>query len=801
VTGPTLGDTLTGIVGLPVAVWLTSLGVGLAAERVIGLRLHNALVICLGTCAIIVLSLPLYALGSSDVWPLVVMIVLGVAGLAFARDGWRARLNPGAPGIAALGVYLLYMLPVIATGHWTWIGYNFVNDTSVQMELADHLKVAGTHMVLPVTNTAGASVDNYLGSQYPLGSHAYLADLSGLLRTGVDVLYQGYLSALAAIAALGISAAVSSRLGPRRAICLGFAAATAYLTLQYAFQGNVKELGTMATSVSAVALGAEAIRQRRPYAGAALVAFPLGATLCCYYAAGVPYVAAMAAGLAAWMLVGERRRPNWRWIGPAVFAAALTALLSIPALSVVSQSYHVLHTVLNSSTPSGPMLGQLARPLPLSEISGVWLNGNYLLPIVAQPAGTLTAIATGVIFVLMIPGVVHSVVKREPAGWLAFVMTGLVLLEVHHRVSPYAGAKLLAIGSPTIVWVAGLGLTWVSGRWLLRAASAIGAALIFAVLVGDVLAYHHDQIAPTKRMIAMQDAADHFRSSGPVLFWESDEFVKFFTRHAAADAPFEAFTPMQAQLRQPLSIFDEYYDIDDATLPFVESYPVIVMRRGPADSRLPANFSLAYENEYYEGWVRHPTPQVINHLPLQSEFDATAPASCPAVQAMVAAAPKGSELMVSQLPPSVGYDVLTAKSRPYGWAAWPSPPGTVIPLGPGNEDERVDVPATGRYAVWVQGSFPRPVAVDVNGRRVGSVSGMDSVNQWAKAGTVTLTKGGHSVRLHRGGGRFGPGDGAFGEIGYVDLTQQAPARMYPLPLDRWHSLCGRTLDWIEVVRP
>ena len=69
---------------------------------------------------------------------------MAVAGLVFARDGLRARLNPGWAGAAGLAAYVLYMLPVIAYGHWTWSGYDFVNDSAFEMLLAQHIKGFGT---------------------------------------------------------------------------------------------------------------------------------------------------------------------------------------------------------------------------------------------------------------------------------------------------------------------------------------------------------------------------------------------------------------------------------------------------------------------------------------------------------------------------------------------------------------------------------------------------------------------------------------------------------------------------------
>ena len=64
-------------------------------------------------------------------------------GFVLARRSLPARLNPGSAGLAALAAYALYMAPVALTGHWTWPGYNFVNDTAPNFLYADLLSTPG----------------------------------------------------------------------------------------------------------------------------------------------------------------------------------------------------------------------------------------------------------------------------------------------------------------------------------------------------------------------------------------------------------------------------------------------------------------------------------------------------------------------------------------------------------------------------------------------------------------------------------------------------------------------------------
>ncbi len=123
---------LMAVIGVPLVMWVTCLGCGLALERILRLRLENALLLPLGLCVAFVLVFPGYVAGAGDVLAVSLLVLVGLAGLLLAQDGLRARLNPGWAGAAGLAAYVLYMLPVIAYGHWTWSGYDFVNDTSFE---------------------------------------------------------------------------------------------------------------------------------------------------------------------------------------------------------------------------------------------------------------------------------------------------------------------------------------------------------------------------------------------------------------------------------------------------------------------------------------------------------------------------------------------------------------------------------------------------------------------------------------------------------------------------------------------
>jgi hypothetical protein len=797
------------VVGAPLVMWAVCLGCGLALERVLRVRLSNALLLPLGLCVALTLVSPGYAAGAGDALAIVLLLGVSIAGLVFAQGGPRARLNPGWPGVAGLAAYVLYMLPVIAYGHWTWSGYDFVNDSAFEMLFASHIQGYGLTLGnIPLTSEQQFLM-SYLNSGYPLGTQSLLATLSGLTHTEAAVLYQGFISSLAALGAVALATVPRGLLGARGAALVGFAAIAANLTYQYALQGAIKEIGLLATLCAGLALGRAAIALARPYVGAVLMAVVAAAALASYNAVAVPFLGALVLFLGLGLLFVRGERPRLRWSGPLAVGLGLAGLLAIPSLISFETFFEAARTGQGSTGVGATQLGQLLRPLPLSQLSGVWLSGEYRLAIPSHHAGLLTAIASAVILLAIVPAIAWALWRRKPAVPVAVAMVGIVLLVVFPRVSPYSQGKLLAMSSPLVVLGGLVGLLSLralpgaSGRraGALGMVAAVAAAL--AILASDILAYSHDTVAPTAQIEAIRQTGDHFAGRGLVLWNEFEEYAKYFARAAKISVPFEALTPQQVQLRTPTYFYGHYFDLDEELLSFVESYPIIVTRRSPAASRPPANYKLVYENAYYLGWERTSTPRVLEHLPLQQLYSPSRLIQCSALAPIVAKAPRGSELVVAVAPEVSWFEPASDPRRSGGWPADPAQAGAVETITAGHAEGMVAAKHEGSYAVWVQGDFPRPVHVFLAGREVGSVSGKNTPGQWLRAATLHLRAGSYRVRIVKTAGHrhFGPGEWGTGTIGAVELQRQGPERMRTLALSRWHTLCGTEADWVEVVRP
>jgi hypothetical protein len=116
---------------------------------------------------------------------------------------------------------------------------------------------------------------------------------------------------------------------------------------------------------------------------------------------------------------------------------------------------------------------------------------------------------------------------------------------------------------------------------------------------------------------------------------------------------------------------------------------------------------------------------------------------------------------------------------------------------------RVQVQASGRYEAWLQGSFSEPVQVWIDGRKIGSASyELGPPGQSTEIGELELRAGTHRISIvvpHKG---LAPGVTLANQtLGPLTLAPAAEAQ--PVgevePADA-RSLCGRSLDWIEIVR-
>jgi hypothetical protein len=248
-------------------------------------------------------------------------------------------------------------------------------------------------------------------------------------------------------------------------------------------------------------------------------------------------------------------------------------------------------------------------------------------------------------------------------------------------------------------------------------------------------------------------------------------------------------------------------------LNYVESWPGIMLRRSPENSRPPVNYRLTYRNAYYELWERRSgAPTVLEHLPLQRPGQPAAQPVCGDVRALASRVQPGERLIAARrellptvaatIPPPYGATRPTIVPRWGQWTDDPTKDVTTSPLvatnGQGILAGTLDVPA-GSYAVWVKGGGGRPLHVSVDGRAVGVQRQINTPGQWLPFGRVELDAGEHDVRLLRPGAGLEPGNGVNGPIGGIALEPHRSRPFVTVRPAQAERLCGQTWDWIERV--
>jgi hypothetical protein len=114
------------------------------------------------------------------------------------------------------------------------------------------------------------------------------------------------------------------------------------------------------------------------------------------------------------------------------------------------------------------------------------------------------------------------------------------------------------------------------------------------------------------------------------------------------------------------------------------------------------------------------------------------------------------------------------------------------------------VRSSGQYGVWVGGSFSSTLTAKLDGRAVGQQRNQTEwPGNFLNFGSANLTKGQHTLEIIHSGPDWGPGSAAkqpfgLGPFVIAEGTDDRPVNY--IPTKDAHSLCGKSLDWIEAVR-
>ena len=791
------------------------LGCGLLVERLTGWQLSGALLPPVGLALIIVASALTTAHVATAPITTALVVVLALAGYAVS---WRrlARLRLDHLAVAVgLATFAIGAAPVVLSGNATFLGYFIDSDPSFHFILANWLLAHGRDLAsqpIPSYSAFANALHEYIGGAYPTGADVAVGALRPLVGQDIAWVYQPYLAVVMALLAVALDELLKEVVPWRTLRALSaFIAAQGALTYGFYLEASVKELVVALLLVVTVVLVLQTLR--RPIGVRALVplaAVGLGA-LDVYSVTVVPWLGpplAVFAAVALWQARHAARRTRRRLAFPVLawpLAGIGVILLATPVLSGVSTFTTAASNVLSQENT----LGNLAAPLSAWQVLGIWPSGDFRYPITTYaPAGYGLM---GVALAGAVLGGVWMLRRRAYAPLLLLAGNGVAAAYLLSRASPYAASKVLMLLSVPILVTGMLGATALheSGRriegWLVAALIAGG------VLWTNFLAYHDSSVAPQGRLHELAAIGTRFSGQGPAFYNLWDTFAAYFLRQERAAAPDTFAGPVPLLPGAPPHTFGQPsspWDLNELDPSFLLSFRLLILGRSPIASRPPANFDLVYRGRYYDVWRRTPGPRVLRHVPLTiASADPSPPPSCHTIMATAALAQSDHARLAYVTRPSLPALVPTKAGHPPYW-----PPTTITASGPpdyvavgqaaGLVTGTVRVAASGRYQVWLGGSFSRRVTVSVGGQLVGSLRHeISNSGQYLHVGTVNLTAGPQPVSAYRPQSTLAPGNVLGGDmLGPLVLVPEGfrPQVQEITPVQA-RSLCGKPLEWLEIV--
>ncbi len=780
-------------IAFPAVLSAIALGCGLLLETAAGTTLPGPLLLPAGLAVAIVAGLITTLSSSTASLTTPAVLVLTVAGFVLSRR-WRGRFDRWAVA-AALVVFAVYAAPIVLSGTATFAGYIKLDDTATWLGLTDRIMDHGRSTAGLAPSSYEATVKFYLDhSGYPIGSLIPLGIGHTLVGQDVAWLFQPSVAFFGAMLALTLYAIVEPLVASRRLRAIvAVVAAQPALLYGYSLWGGIKEVLAAVLIVLLAALVPPLLepgfrfRHLLPVAvvGAALIgSLSLG---------GLVWVVPVLLPAAGFAFARIRHRLTRAHMLRIAAVAALVLGLAIPSLLIANGFFRV--TTLTSSRE----IGNLVRPLSFFQVFGVWPVGDLRF----RPGnGIVTFLLIAVVLAAALVGLALAL-RRHAWGLPVYVGSALVgCAAVVLFGSPWVGAKALATASPALVAAAMTcaALFFSGGRRV--GGVALGLAIAGGVLWSNALAYRAVWLAPRDQLRELESIGSRFAGQGPTLL---TEYQLYGSRHFLRRMDPESASDLRRRdiLLRGGSFVPKggFADIDSFELGGILVYRTLVLGRSPLGSRPPSVYRLAWKGRYYEVWQRSKGRTVLRHVPLGNNLQAALRPSCASVRSLAADAARVGGLIATVPRPAATILPLTQTSFPLDWYGDLS---GLYPTSSGRIDGQVTVPADGRYGVWMGGSFPGKLHVLVDGRSVGTARArLDHPGQYTPIGDTALTRGPHHVTLRYEGPGWRPGsdanlDGAMGPL--VLSTVDADLPVSVVSPAAAGALCGKSLDWIEIVR-
>jgi hypothetical protein len=733
------------------------------------------------------------------------------AALDLRRRGRLPRLGAAVawPAVAFAVAYVLALAPLIGSGRSGVLGYAMYDDPAVHITLVEEIAQHDAGANDPNRDAVHAATRD-LALGYPLGSYAW--PLFARVATGVDVfhLWTPLSAVILALMALVAYAILRDLTLPRALAAAGGAlVGVGYLVYAFHAQGGTKEVLMPLAVCAAAAMAARALAADTRSASLVPAMIAVAAAVANLGYGGLAWVGPLALAVVAMVGVRAWRARSFSLLRPLAVPAALAVVFGLPAVLRTLDFFSVSESALEDQKTIANLFGAI----PFREAYNVWLAHDYRLPRPDVPG--LTSAAGWLVVALCIVGGLWALRRRRLAVPLSLFAGFAAIVIVTPRSSVYYDAKTYVAVAPALGLATIAGIVAIARRGgALRVAGFVaGGLLALGVLASDVYVYSGVWVTPRYRFDELAQVADRTRGQGPLLVNDFEEYAPYILRDSEPwiDFGFRNPSPHHGHFPQHRGL-----DLDDYSLKRLRRFPLILVRKDPYGSRPPSNYSPVFETTRYRLW-RRTGPQPAFHAPIGSDgFLGAATLECrrgrprnPFVRFVFKTARK----LHLPVRAAFGPRKPTVALEPPNWVDFRVikmfRPRFQISIFGGSASESRDVPRPGRYDAWVQGTMGPGVSLWVrpidqpNFGKVGSATDDVGVSgQWTPLGVAEYERRMAFHAAPTGHSWWRAGSKHANVIGDVVLTPEGDeARVKDVPTERVTSLCGKRLDWVELLKP
>lgn len=735
--------------------------------------------------------------------------LISLIGLVASAVWFRSHLRFDAlPTFAGLLTYLVFSLPTLAYGHPTWAGWIKLDDDSSFLAVTDRLMNVGRTVPIPISSTFDRLIQTFFASEanghfsYPVGTFIPFGVVTKL--TGVEKawFFQPYLTFAAALVAMLFALMLRTRIANRvLVVIMSATSAMASTIYSYVMWGGIKEIVIIIplTFLAYALFHALENMDSKEYLYYSAIAFlgilVVGGTAGIGYAAPVIFIAMLT-------ILWRRSRSLFNYVLAAsgVLAVALIFLLKSGNKSITNLFIPIIGDT-----------GNLVKSLNLGQVMGIWPSQDFRLDPVNKP---LTYSLIGIAFFFVVAGLYFSIAKSKWVIPSLVASCTAVVATSYFWGGIWLTGKAIAVASPIFLVTASLGAyeCWIEvgkdvwtkfAKYRLRLAIVVLALFVGSgVIVSDVFTYKNVWLAPFAQQDELRNIGTMFAGQGPALMTEYSVYgSRYFLRDLKAEAASELrvhVIPTRDGSQVPRGFAADIDLFDPATIDY---YNLLVLRKSPNGSRPPLDYNLAWSGEHYQVWKKVKGVNVRKTLPLGSIFYPGATPTCSAVTNFLADRTTAEKIYMAVRNPVYVVD-FTAGELPKNWQPMATYTGGVHFSGPGAFNRNFSVKATGKYSMWIAGSYPGKLRILVDGTQVYTGHSVFEANLYLTnpLSSVNLSTGSHVLTLIYDSPKSMSGSDSASEFGPIYFANQTAGdvKVKPVSISRIPELCKLNLDWIAL---